>query len=476
MLVLLIQGVLALVVTLFGVYVLLEIRSTHRAKNAPSHPTAGEESAFLPPVSVLLPVYNEAEVAAALVDAVCSLRYPPEKLDILALDDSSTDATRAILAERVAWHRQRGVNIRHARRESRIGYKAGNLSFGLELAQGDFIAIFDADCLPPADFLLKTMPCFQDERVGFLQTGVEYRNRRASFLTCFQAVEAGHKEDVTTGLSLDESMASLTGSSCVWRRSCIQAIGGVSAETITEDVDMGYRAQLQAWNYVFLGSVVSTAELPESMGSFRVQRHRWACGLIHNAALHLRRMCAARMGLLPRLNALALMFSSLLLALVYVLVLLTLPFACLTSGSPGPFFNFCCTAFLAFALLWAWNNMAGALEPDASLKRKLVFACGYVIMFFPLGLYYFCAALEVGLGVKNAFHRTPKGRKNGQKRHPRVNARLIALEVLSFLYSLTALLVSLARDNFWVAFFSLLAASGFALVLFLSWREEAAKR
>ena len=471
MLVLLMQGVLALVVALFGVYVFLEIRSTQRAKKASPCPLAAEraETASLPTVSVLLPVYNEAEVAAALVDAVCKLRYPPEKLDILALDDS-TDSTRAILAERVAWHSQRGVNIRHARRESRIGYKAGNLAFGLELAQGDFIAIFDADCLPPADFLLKTMPWFQDERVGFLQTGVDYRNSRESFLTCFQAVEAGHKEDVTTGLSLDGSMVSLTGSSCVWRRSCIQAIGGVSAETITEDVDMGYRAQLQAWNYVFLASVASTAELPESIGAFRVQRHRWACGLIHNAALHLRRMFATRMDLLPRLNALTLMFSSLLLALIYVLVLLTLPFACLTTGSPGPFFNLCCIAFLVFALLWAWNNMAGALEPDASLKQKLAFACGYVLMFFPLSLYYFCAALEVGFGVKNAFHRTPKG-QNDQKRHPKVNARLIALEVLSLLYAVAALLVSLDRYNYWVAFFCLLAASGFALVLFLEWRE-----
>ena len=480
MLLLCIQIFLLLLVSLFLLYVFFEVRSVRKAKPATGVTLATIEAVpasfsdeSLPLVSVLLPVYNEKLVVTKLIDAVCALQYPAGKLEILLLDDS-TDETCQIVAARIEHYRERGISIRHVRRETRIGYKAGNLNFGLSLAQGDFIAIFDADCLPPPDFLRKVMPCFAEENVGFLQTGVRYVNRNASFLTRFQAIEAEHKEDVTTGLSHDGFMASLTGSSCVWRRNCIDSIGGISAETITEDVDMGYRAQLDAWKYVFLPEVTSLAELPETMGAFRVQRQRWARGLLHNALRHVKGIFAAPMPLLSCLHAISLMFSSVLLASFYILLLLCFPAAFLTE-SLGLFFHICCTIFLLVAMAWAWCNTTGQGASGgevAPLWKNIGKAFGYVVMFFPMSLYYFSAAVQVFAGIDDRFHRTPKG--NGRKNvsHPPVNSLLLFFEIFSLAYALITLGISLKESNYWVALYSGLAVCGFALTLLLTWDDN----
>lgn len=477
---LIVQYALALLVALFVLYVFVEVRSVRRSRSEDKVRFVTMDAAFaplsddrLPAVSVLLPVYNEKLVVEKLIDAACALQYPADKLEILVLDDS-TDETCAITAARVARHRAHGIPIRHVRRKERIGYKAGNLVFGLMLAKGDFMAIFDADCLPPPDFLRKVMPCFQDEKVGFLQTGIAYVNRTAYFLTRFQATEAGHKEDVTTGLSREGFMASLTGSSCVWRRRCIEAIGGISAETITEDVDMAYKAQLHDWKYVFLRNVVSRAELPETMAAFRVQRQRWARGLIHNAVRHAGEMFATPMSLMSRLHAVALMFSSLLLACFYALLLLCPPIALLTD-SLGLFFHFCCSAFLFAAAVWAWCNTTGQGATggeSVSVWRQAARMLGYVMMFFPLSLYYFSAMVQIFAGIRGDFHCTPKGYGRGKLRHPSVNTVLLALEIFSFCYALAGLAVGLEEKNYWVSLYCGLAAGGFFMTLFFSWSDS----
>lgn len=471
-----IQACLAVFVAFFLLLVALECASVRRGRAGcqASLPNEKDEKDkaddALPSVSVLLPVYNERHVVEKLVDAVCALDYPADKLDILLLDDS-TDATSEIAAARIAHHQGRGVPVRHARRESRIGYKAGNLNFGLTLAQGDFVAIFDADCLPPPDWLRTVMPYFADSRVGFLQTGIDYGNAGASFLTRFQAMEAGHKEEVTSGFFRDGFMASLTGSSCVWRRRCITAIGGISAETITEDVDMGYRAQLGDWKYVFLPRVVSRAELPETAAAFRVQRQRWAHGLIHNALRHARGVFVAPMSLAARLHAVSLVFSSLLLAGLYALLLCCLPFA-LASDAPGVFFHLCCALFLLGALAWALcstGTVAGTAEQGRALHwQRLRDMAGYLALFFPVSLYYFTAAVQVFCGVDTAFHRTPKGSGRRARRHPPINRALVCLELVSLLYALATCAVGLARQQCWISLYCGFAVAGFGLMLSFS--------
>lgn len=497
----------------FLLYALLELRSVRKSRkqsllhfqtmNAPSDGSTLPTSSDWPRVSVLLPVCNEKHVVAKLLQAVACLRYPDDQLEILVLDDS-TDETCQIIDETLAHLPNR--NIRHLRRPERTGYKAGNLSFGLTKARGDFIAIFDADCLPSADFLVQAMPCFADSEVGFLQTGIRSVNSDTSFLTRFQALEAGHKEDVTTGLSEDGFMASLTGSSCIWRRTCIEAIGGISAATITEDVDMGYKAQLTNWKYVWLGNVTSQAEFPETMAAFRVQRQRWARGLIQNALRHVREVFARPMPFLKRLYALSLMFSALLLAAFYLILLLCLPVALLVPAF-SPFFHGACTLFLGAACVWGWNNTSplhkdtqSPAAPAAStttedkedntsanksgnnflsspqalraLLHRLAWSAGYVLMHFPISLYYFTAALQVFCHRDSGFHRTPKGSGRKKVSQPRINKILLYLEIASFCYALVSCLTSLSTGLYWVTFYSGLCLAGFALSLFFSFSDS----
>ena len=476
MLFFLVETVVGLLALAFLVYAILETRSVKKGALAAKCAVPFQnmdamaqhaDRGTLPPVTVLLPVCNEKLVIRKLLQSVCALDYPGDRLEILVLDDS-TDETHALVEGMLPRFLQEGINIRHLRREKRTGYKAGNLTFGLSKAKGEFIAIFDADCLPPSDFLLRAMPCFDDEKVGFLQTGIRYVNENASFLTRFQAMEAGHKESVTSGLSLEGLMASLTGSSCVWRRACIDAIGGISSATITEDVDMGYKAQLMSWKYVWLGNVTSRAEFPETMAAFRVQRQRWARGLIQNALRHVREMFQASMPLLGRLYAISLMFSSLLLASFYLVLLLCLPVVYMTP-SFGPMFHLVCAIFLAAACVWAWANTKNSAKTENTTVGKTVgMTLGYVFMHFPISLYYFTAALQVFLRRESGFHRTPKGAGRKRLSSPRINKILVRLEVFSLVYAALALGLSLAHGLYWVSFYTLLCLSGFAMSLFFS--------
>ena len=480
MLFFLVEIVVALLALAFLVYAILETRSVKKGVSAAKCAVSFQnmdaaaqnvDRDTLPSVSVLLPVCNEKLVIRKLLLAVCALDYPKDRLEILVLDDS-TDETYALVEGMLPRFLQEGINIRHLRREKRTGYKAGNLTFGLSKAKGEFIAIFDADCLPPSDFLLRAMPCFDDEKVGFLQTGIRYVNENASFLTRFQAMEAGHKESVTSGLSLEGLMASLTGSSCVWRRACIDAIGGISSATITEDVDMGYKAQLMSWKYVWLGNVTSRAEFPETMAAFRVQRQRWARGLIQNALRHVREMFQASMPLLGRLYALSLMFSSLLLASFYLVLLLCLPVVYMTP-SFGPMFHLVCAIFLAAACVWAWANTKNSAKTENTTVGKTIgMTLGYVFMHFPISLYYFTAALQVLLRRESSFHRTPKGAGRKRLSSPRINKILVRLEVFSLVYAALALGLSLAHGLYWVSFYTFLCLVGFSMSLFFSFSDS----
>ena len=458
------QIILAILVGLFALHALIEFKAA-RKKISPHKKTVDRLEGLFPRVSVLLPVYNEKKVIAKLLHAVCGLEYPADSLEILLLDDS-TDDTGQIADEIILKEKARGINIRRLRHERPCGFKAGNLAFGLQHSSGEYIAIFDADCLPPRDFLIRVMPCFNDASVGFLQTGIAFHNANASFLTRFQAAEAAHKEDVTTGFDESGHMASLTGSSCIWRRKCLDDIGGISSITITEDVDMGYTAQLRKWRYRFTQDVNSLAELPETMAGFRVQRQRWARGLVHNAALHFTDLLRCEMPFTSRVHASALMFSPLLLALFYALLLLA-PFIALSVSSTGPFFNIICVIFLIAAILWGWSNTSSSGEKHAPAGH-IFFTLGYILLFFPLSLYYFSAIIQVAIKGKGNFHSTPKGCGRKKVRHPPINSVLFGLEIASLIWCLGTIICSLETGNYWTLLYGCLAGGGFGMALAFS--------
>lgn len=476
------QAVFLVVVVYFALYVLLELRVLlisrkveRRKLTEVVRPLGLIGDNFIPKVSVLLPVCNESAVVERLIDAACRLRYPAGALEILVLDDSS-DATSELAQAKVERHAAQGIDIRLIRRRSRQGYKAGNLVNGIRRSSGHFFAIFDADFVPPEDFLLKTMPCFKDPDLGFLQTGIGYENRDVSFLTRFQAMEMGHQQYVTVGLSEDGDMASLSGSSCIWRKACVEELGGWNSTTVTEDVDLGYRAQFGDWKYAYLRDVVSMSVLPETVSAFRVQRERWGRGLIHSGFKHVKQMLRQRMPLMKRLHAISMMFSSVLLASIYVLVLLSLPLNYLVDFE-GATIHWVALAFFGLVAIWALDNAFGArkgarLEERPGIVRTLVDTYLYVAMFLPMAWYYFTGGVRALFGVYGDFHRTPKGKDEHRSVMPPINAVLLAGELFTFLYSLLAVVVAFREENYFLIPLNVTVCVGFGMVLFWSWRER----
>ncbi|CUS82773.1 Glycosyltransferase, catalytic subunit of cellulose synthase and poly-beta-1,6-N-acetylglucosamine synthase [Candidatus Kryptonium thompsonii] len=234
-----------------------------------------------PNVTIQLPIYNELYVAPRLLDAVSRIDYPKEKMQIQVLDDS-TDETVQVVALKVMELKAKGFDIEHIRRGTREGFKAGALKYGMKFAKGDFIAIFDADFVPKPDFLKKTLPYFYlDGNIGMVQTRWEHLNENYSLLTQAQALALnGHF--IMEQYVKNESGFFITfnGTGGIWRRSCIEDAGNWQGDTLAEDMDLSYRAQLKKWKFVFLKDVVSPAELPSEINALKSQQFRWTKGAI----------------------------------------------------------------------------------------------------------------------------------------------------------------------------------------------------
>ncbi|HEY7616399.1 MAG TPA: cellulose synthase family protein, partial [Terriglobales bacterium] len=258
-------------------YYLLYVYHRHRKKGTPEPVAPLSE---LPRVTVQLPVYNERYVVERLIEETCRLEYPRELLEIQVLDDS-TDDTAALARDCVERYAAMGHPIRYLHRDHREGYKAGALAEGLRAAAGEFIAIFDADFLPPADFLQKTLPHFAEAQVGMVQTRWAYVNRNYSWLTEVQAILLdGHFVFEHGARSRSGCFFNFNGTAGIWRRRAIEEAGGWQHDTLTEDTDLSYRAQMRGWKFIYLPDVECLSELPVDMNAFKTQQARWAKGLI----------------------------------------------------------------------------------------------------------------------------------------------------------------------------------------------------
>lgn len=237
----------------------------------------------LPVVTVQLPLYNERYVAKRLIDSICSLDYPRDLLDIQVLDDSTDDTTN--IAEKcVDKYSKAGFRIKLIHRKDRKGYKAGALENGLNTAQGEFIAMFDADFIPPADFLKKTIHHFTDSSVGIVQCKWGHINRDYSLLTRAQSILLdGHFIIEQTTRFRHGVFLNFNGTAGILRKECIEQSGGWEHDTLTEDLDLSYRAQMKGWKMIYLKDVVCDAELPVEMNGFKSQQHRWVKGGIQTA-------------------------------------------------------------------------------------------------------------------------------------------------------------------------------------------------
>ncbi len=274
--VLLVYTAVVLMVCVYGLhrYHLVHLFYKYR-RNVPRVPACFREP---PRVTIQLPMFNEKAVARRLIDEICRMDYPQDRFEVQVLDDS-TDETVRIASEAVAYWRARGIDIHYLHRTDRAGFKAGALANGLKTATGEFILIFDADFLPPGDILKRTIDYFTDPRVGMVQARWEHLNRDQSLLTKTQAILLdGHFVIEHAARNRSGRFMSFNGTAGLWRRSCIEDAGGWQHDTLTEDLDLSYRAQMKGWKFIFLPDLTSAAELPPDMDAFKQQQYRWAKG------------------------------------------------------------------------------------------------------------------------------------------------------------------------------------------------------
>ncbi len=247
-------------------------------KHARNIPRASKRFKTLPRVTVQLPMYNEKYVARRVIEAACAIDYPRDRLQVQVLDDS-TDETTNIANDTVERLRALGHDVVYLHREDRTGFKAGALEAGLKSATGEFVAIFDADFVPDPDSLKQTIHYFTDSKVGMVQARWEHLNRDESLLTKAEAILLdGHFVMEHGARCRSGRFMSFNGTAGVWRRSCIEDAGGWHHDTLTEDLDLSYRAQMKGWRFLFLADLASPAELPPDVQSFKDQQHRWAKG------------------------------------------------------------------------------------------------------------------------------------------------------------------------------------------------------
>jgi len=295
-------ALLLLVLMIYSGHAYLMVHLYRRAKR---EEVAPESQAFgeLPHVTVQLPIFNERYVVERLVDCVCTMDYPRDRFEVQVLDDS-TDETVGIVEGIVRNYRAKGIDIVHCWRATREGYKAGALKAGLETAKGDFIAIFDADFTPPKDFLQRTIPKFADDRVGVVQARWGHLNAEYSLLTRGEAIGLdGHFMIEQTARNRHGLFINFNGTCGVWRKQCIVDSGNWQVDTLTEDMDLSYRAQLRGWKFVYVEDLVCPGEIPAEVNAFKVQQFRWAKGAVQTAKKLLPQIWKADLSLMVKVQA-----------------------------------------------------------------------------------------------------------------------------------------------------------------------------
>lgn len=406
----------------------------------------------VPTVTIQLPIYNEKHVVKRLIDAVCHLDYDIEKLEIQVLDDS-TDNTQTFVDDAVLTWRKKGYPIEVLRRSSREGFKAGALAAGLQHSTGQFVVIFDADFIPAPEFLKAALPEFTDENIGMVQARWAHYNRHQSLLTEAQAILLdGHFIIEQQARCAMDVWFNFNGTAGIWRRDCIQEAGGWAHETLTEDLDLSYRAQMKGWSFKYVNELAVSSELPTELSAFRSQQHRWAKGSIQVAQKLMPAILAGPFGLRRKFEASCHLLANLNYLCVTALCL-SLPMLLLSNREEIIFSQVGHHLFLigaiSFGLFYVGSQIKQQPLYRACLLLPIVFAIG-------LGL---CinntrAVLEALARHASPFIRTPKhGDDSTLNRRRRVykvpSSRLIDIAELGLLSIYLVCLVHCIRHDQW---------------------------
>ncbi|CAN5469370.1 glycosyltransferase [soil metagenome] len=428
----------------------------------PSEPPlfSGDGMSQVPSVTVQLPLYNEPAVAARLLRAVAAFDYPLDRFDIQVLDDS-TDDTTWIIEREIESLSAEGVRIQHIRRGSREGFKAGALAAGLDRARGEMIAIFDSDFVPPTDFLHRSVARLSlNPDLGLLQTRWAHLNAETGTLTRVQeAVLDAHFATEQRGRALAGVWITFNGTAGIWRRKCIEESGGWRADTLAEDLDLAYRAQLAGWKLDFAEELSAPAELPVTTAAWKAQQFRWAKGAAEVARLRLRSVLRSRHTLRTKAAATAHLLSVAAHPATLILVLLHAPFLIFAQTLPSVV-----TASLAFGLIAFAGFLLSvllamrSLHFDWLLRAKMI----PVVLAAMVGLSLSNgrAVLEGALGVRTPFVRTPKGSTE------RADRLVEPAEAALTLYAFVGLVLLIFARAWEGVPFQLLILAGFGFVAF----------
>lgn len=454
-----------------------------RSKKKGVAPTPSFDPASAPKVTVQLPMYNEMYVAERIIETTAKFNYPKDRLQIQVLDDS-TDETKDIIARKVAEIAAQGVNIQHVHRVDRTGYKAGALDAAMDQVEGEFIAIFDADFVPDQDFLIRTIPHFNHENIGVVQTRWGHLNKSYSVLTELQAFGLnGHFAIEQQGRNASGHFINFNGTAGIWRKSCIEDAGGWEHDTITEDLDLSYRAQMKGWKFTYLEDVVSPAELPITMSALKSQQHRWMKGGAE-VFIKIRRRLIAQKGLRfsDRIHGLAHLFNSSVFVFILILSLLSLAILHIKDSFSdlnffvqfGAFF-ISSTVFLAFYYWNSYRDKKGHFFSD--LGRFTFRFFQFLSVSMALSLSNAVAVIEGYLRIKSSFVRTPKfnvskkdefsGNHYDKKSLSIVN---IAEGILMSVFAFTAINRLIFGDFGMVPFHGMLAI-GYGVIFFSTLKE-----
>ena len=439
----------------------------------------------IPYVTIQLPVFNELYVMKRLLKNIAKIDYPKDKLEIQVLDDS-TDESIEMTSKYIKKVQELGIDIQHIRRTNRQGYKAGALKEGLKTAKGEFIAIFDADFLPTPNWLYETVPYFKDSQIGVVQTRWSHINRNYSTLTKIQAFMLdAHFTLEQVGRNSQGHFINFNGTAGVWRKECIYDAGNWEGDTLTEDIDLSYRAQLKNWKFKYLEKVETPAELPVVISAARTQQFRWNKGGAENFQKMAKRIILSKnISVKTKIHGLLHLLNSSMFICIFLVAILSIPMLYIKNeyAHLKNYFYimsfFVMSSLIFFVCYWyMYKNIYGN-----GIKNFLKYIFAFLTFFsvaMGFSLHNTIAVLEGHFGKKSEFVRTPKfniitlkdGWKNNKyiKKKPSIHVILEGLLALYFVFGMySAFIVGDQGGDFGLFPFHFMLFVGFGYVFFKS--------
>ena len=448
-------------------------------------PLFNKDDKFSPKVTIQLPLYNEQYVTERLIDSVCKIDYPKELLEIQVLDDSN-DETVQIVESLVNKKLEEGFDIKHVRRTDRKGYKAGALKEGLHTSKGELIAIFDADFVPNPDFLKNTLKYFTNPKIGMVQTRWEHLNENYSILTRIQALALnGHFVMEQPIRNRAGFFINFNGTGGVWRKSCIEDAGNWHDDTITEDLDLSYRAQLNGWKFVYLRDITTPAELPAEMNALKAQQFRWTKGAIETAKKLLPLVWKSKIPLRIKLQSTFHLSNNIVFPFILFAGILNVPLIFIKNSGPYDiFFNFMSVFVVAFLSSFMFYLFA---QKDVYTDWRKKIALFPIFMAGSMGFAVnnSRAVFEGLMDRKSEFVRTPKFKIVDKKDVVLSNSSYLSVfkfdstifvEIILAFYCLIGVFASIYFMEIAALPFQLMFFLGFSSVAILSIKHSLEKR